>query len=176
MNYLFFILLVSSPLLAKTYKVKVFAEPTAVDRAREFIHNLRNSEPYKQLIEQNAVLIEVAPVEITGINCRGGNFGIKRLAKCDLEKVNVACGKYDLCPVYTSVPDIGAGGPRFPIVSSSFPWTTMLHEVVHTYGFTDEYAYTSNETKTYCPEVANWHNGHSHETKQDSIEMFLQLS
>lgn len=161
MNYLIFLILITTPLFAKTYKVKVFTEPAAEEKAREFIQNMRNMEPFKQLIEQNVVLIEVSPVEINGINCRGGNYGIPRLAQCDLEKVEIACGDYDLCPVYTSVPDIGAGGPRFPIVSSSFPWTTMLHEVVHTYGFTDEYAYTMSETKTYCPAVADWKNGHS---------------
>ena len=161
MKYLIFLIFITTPLFAKTYKVKVFSEPAAEEKAREFILNMRNMEPFKQLIEQNAVVIETSPALINGINCRGGNYGIPRLAQCDLGKVETACADYDLCPVYTSVPDIGAGGAKFPIVSSSFPWTTMLHEVVHAFGFTDEYAYTKSETKTYCPTVANWKNGHS---------------
>lgn len=172
MNSLFFLILISTSLFAKTYKVKVFTEPAAEERAREFIQNMRMIEPFKQLIEQNVVQIEVSPLTVTGINCRGGNFGIPRLAKCDLAKVEASCGDFNLCPVYTSVPDIGAGGPKFPIVSSSFPWTTMLHEVVHNYGFTDEYAYTLSETETYCPKVADWKNGHSHETKKDDEEKY----
>lgn len=154
-------MLVSSASLAKPYKVKVFSESAAEERAIEYIHNMQNMEPFRQLIEKKAMVIENVPTIVTGINCRGGHLGIPRLAKCDLESIEASCGDAELCPVYTSVPNIGAGGQRFPIVSSSFPWTTMLHEVVHTFGFTDEYAYTKSESKIYCPEVANWQNGHS---------------
>jgi hypothetical protein len=151
---------------AKPYKVKVFTEPAAEDRAREYISNMKALEPFKQLIEQKALIVESSPTIVTGLNCRGGNYGIPRLAQCDLDSVRESCGDADLCPVYTGVPDIGAGAQRFPIVSSSFPWTTMLHEVVHTFGFTDEYAYTMKETGIYCPGVLNWQNGHTRNSKE----------
>ncbi len=162
----------SLPVLGKSYAVRVFAEAGAEDRALEYIQNMRETEPFKQLIERKAMMIDIAPVMVTGINCRGGGHGIPRLAQCDLGNVQKACGDYNLCPVYTSVPNIGAGNPRFPIVSSSFPWTTMLHEVVHTFGFTDEYAYTKSETRTYCPDKVSWHNGHSHVTQNSGEELF----
>ncbi len=164
--------LVSLPLFAKTYKVKVFAEPGAEEKALEYIQSMSEIEPFKQLIEKKVMSIESAPTMVTGINCRGGAYGIARLAQCDLENVQKGCGSADLCPVYTSVPAIGAGNQRFPIVSSSFPWTTMLHEVVHTFGFTDEYAYTKSETGTYCPNDVSWHNGHSHVTRNSEVELF----
>ena len=84
MKYLIFLIFITTPLFAKTYKVKVFSEPAAEEKAREFILNMRNMEPFKQLIEQNAVVIETSPALINGINCRGGNYGIPRLAQCDL--------------------------------------------------------------------------------------------
>ncbi len=159
MKYLFLILL-TFPALAETFKVRVFMESGAEERAQEFLRNFRSTEPFKQLLERKALIIE-NPVQVTGLNCRGGNFGIPRLAQCDLDVVKNLCGDADLCPIYTSFPEIGAGAQRFPIVSSSFPWTTMLHEVVHTFGFTDEYAYTKKESGIYCTGVMNWQNGHS---------------
>lgn len=165
-------LLFSLPALAKTYKVKVFAEPGAEEKALEYIQSMREIEPFKQLIERKVMIIDSAPVMVTGINCRGGGYGIPRLAQCDLENVQKGCGSADLCPVYTSVPNIGAGNQRFPVVSSSFPWTTMLHEVVHTFGFTDEYAYTKSETGTYCPDKVSWLNGHSHITRDSGEETY----
>ena len=172
MKFIFILALISFPLFAKPYKVKVFAEAGAEEKALEYIQNMRSMEPFKQLIESNTLIIETTPTPVSGINCRGGASGIARLAQCDLANVRAGCGDADLCPVYTSVPDIGAGGPKTPIVSSSFPWTTMLHEVVHAFGFTDEYAYTKDETKVYCPGTLNWHNGHSHGTKKSQEEVF----
>ncbi len=166
MKLLVFLMLFTTVTYAKPFKVKVFAEPAAEVRAHEYIKNMKELEPFKQLIEQKALLIENSPVIVTGINCRGGNFGIPRLAQCDLNSVKESCGDADLCPVYTSFPDIGAGAKRFPIVSSSFPWTTMLHEVVHTFGFTDEYSYTKKESGIYCPGVKNWQNGHSRNSEE----------
>lgn len=165
MKYLL-LLLLSVPALGKTFKVKVFMESGAENRTREFLSELRSVEPFKQLLEQKALIIE-SPVLVSGLNCRGGNFGIPRLAQCDLDSIKESCGGADLCPVYTGVPDIGAGAERFPIVSSSFPWTTMLHEVVHTFGFTDEYAYTKKESGIYCPGVKNWQNGHSRNSEDE---------
>lgn len=152
---------------AKTFSVKVFAEPGSEIAAQEFINKFSNQQPFKQLIDKKIIQIEAAPISNSGIVCRGGNMGIPRLAKCELDSVKPICGKSDLCPVYTKVPWIGAGGPKFPIVSSSFPWTTMLHEVVHTFGFTDEYAYTRSEVRNYCSTSSSWHNGHSHVTENE---------
>lgn len=171
MKFFLIFLIISLPVHARPYKVKVFAEAGAEERALEYIQSMRSLEPFKQLVEKNALVIETTPAPVSGINCRGGANNIARLAQCNLENVKSACDA-DLCPVYTSVPNIGAGGAKYPIVSSSFPWTTMLHEVVHTFGFTDEYAYTKSETGTYCPNTVNWKNGHSHVTKKDEIETF----
>lgn len=170
MKFLIFLILLSFPAVAKTYKIKVFAEPGSESKALEYIQNMREIEPFAQLLEKKAIIIDQTPVMVTGINCRGGAYGIPRLAQCDLDKVQKACGDYDLCPVYTSFPNIGAGNQRYPIVSSSFPWTTMLHEVVHTYGFTDEYAYTKSETKTYCPNKVSWINGHSNISEEEIFD------
>lgn len=163
-------------LWANSYDVRVIAEAGSEDAALEFIENFRNIEPFKQLAEKGVMKIETAPITVTGLNCRGGNSGIARLAQCDMEKIKSLCGDVDMCPVYTTVPEIGAGNPKYPIVSSSFPWTTMLHEVVHAYGFTDEYAYSRSETTVYCPDKVSWHNGHSHVTKRGKEEYYQNAS
>jgi hypothetical protein len=48
----------------------------------------------------------------------------------------------------------------------------MLHEVVHTFGFTDEYAYTHSEVGNYCSTSSSWINGHAHVTANNQEELF----
>lgn len=165
-------LLVSFTSYAKQYQVKVFSEPGAEVAAQDFINRFKNQQPFKQLIEKKIIQIEDAPIINDGISCRGGNYGIPRLAQCELNSIKSLCGKSELCPVYTKVPSIGAGGAKYPIVSSSFPWTTMLHEIVHTFGFTDEYAYTHSEVGNFCSSSSSWPNGHSHTTQNSEEELF----
>lgn len=145
---------------AAPFKIGVVAELNAMNRAQEFINQVAMIEPFKQLIAQGALEISVAPTQVSNLNCRGGAAGIPRLARCDLSRVNRPCRGMNFCPLFTSVPNIGAGHPRNPISSSSFPWTTMLHEMVHSFGFTDDYAYTHGECRSYCG-VGTWNNGHS---------------
>lgn len=166
------ILLIPLTTFAKQFQVKVFSEPGAETAAQDFINRFKTQQPFKQLIEKNILKIAESPVTDSNISCRGGAFGIPRLAQCELNSVKSTCGRSDLCPVYTKVPSIGAGGPKFPIVSSSFPWTTMLHEVVHTFGFTDEYAYTHSEVGNYCSTSSSWPNGHAHVTPNNEEEQF----
>lgn len=134
----------------RAYKVTVFAEPGAEDRAREFSRKLISSEPFKQLSEKGIFIINTEPLPATKTQCKGGFYGIPRLAECKTSTIKKACKGSDLCPIFTSVPFIGAGGDPYPISSSTFPWTTMLHEFIHTFGFSDEYSYTKTETPTYC--------------------------
>ncbi len=144
---------------AEAFIIKVFAEPVSESAALEFITQLNQQEPFKQLIAKKIVEINSSPILDSKISCRGGNLGIPRLAQCELSTIKNECGKSELCPVFTKVPWIGAGGPKFPIVNLSFPWSTMLHEVVHTFCFTYEYAYTSSEVGNYCSSTSKWHNG-----------------
>ncbi|MBD63563.1 MAG: hypothetical protein CME62_00010 [Halobacteriovoraceae bacterium] len=158
------IILISSNLLAGQFNITVLSDQGASAAASEFVKEMSKLEPYKQLIEQNIITINSQPV-IANIACEGGHSGIERLAKCDLETAGTICGEADLCPIYTSVPDIGAGGDPFPIMSKTMPWTTMLHEVIHTHGFTDEYYYTANDAPLYCRDSIAWHNGYTTNSK-----------
>jgi hypothetical protein len=150
----------------KVTTIKIFAEKGAEVRAQEFIDKLKETEPFKQLFEKNALNIVDAPIVVTTTKCKGGASGIDRLAQCDMKEVTDLCDKAYRCPLFTSVPFIGAGGAPSPIVSSSFPWTTMLHELIHTFGisselnwgFTDEYAYTKSESKVYCETLTHFKN------------------
>jgi len=149
-------LFISSAFAApRNYKVTVFAEPGAEARAREFSEKLISLEPFKQLSEKGIFLINTEPLPAPKTNCKGGYYGIPRLAQCKTSTIKRACKGSDLCPIFTSVPFIGAGGDPYPISSSTFPWTTMLHEFIHTFGFSDEYAYTDKETPTYCGSLMN---------------------
>jgi hypothetical protein len=152
---------------AGPYKISVIADTASEERAREYIANLSNTEPYKQLIAQGYVQIVVQPKILTPdqLKCHGGTAGIERLATCDIlsgpDTRRTLCPGADLCPIFTSVPNIGKGGTTFPISSSTFPWTTMLHEMTHSLGFSDDYAYTRSEAKVYCKKTMSAPNAYS---------------
>lgn len=160
----------------KTYSMKVFAEAGAESRAQEFIEKLKQLEPFKQLHLQGIFVISDRATLVTTTNCQGGNQGIARLAKCQTTELNKLCRPFQLCPIFTSFPDIGAGGSPYPVSSSSFPWTTMLHEVIHTFGFADEYAYTQKEVPIYCGSFSREANQHSDKSQKifDSEEQATQ--
>lgn len=147
--------ILSSVAWARPYKVTVFAESGAEERAQEFIEKLLSTEPFKQLSEKGVFIINDRPLLAKDTKCEGGLYGIPRLASCKTSTLKKACKGSDLCPIFTSVPLIGAGGKPFPISSSTFPWTTMLHEFIHTFSFSDEYSYTKSETPTYCGSLVN---------------------
>lgn len=153
------VLLLSSA-VAAPFKITVISEPGARERAQEFIREVSNLEPFRQLIAQRGLTISRTPVIIQDLNCRGGAFNIVRLAQCDMDRVARPCRDADFCPLFTAVPTIGAGYQRTPIASSSYPWTTMLHEMMHSFGFTDDYPYPTADTRTYCPH-GPWPNGHT---------------
>lgn len=168
--FLILSLLVSSAFAAnRSYKVTVFAEPGAEEGAREFSRKLITLEPFKQLHEKGLFVINEEPVSAKKTRCQGGYYGIPRLAQCNTSSIKNACKGSELCPIFTNVPFIGAGGDPFPISSSTFPWTTMLHEFIHTFGFSDEYAYTKSETPTYCGSLVN----NPNEIQLSSAQNFL---
>jgi hypothetical protein len=151
------ILLVSAS-IAGPFKISVVTEPGARERAEEFIRNFSQTEPFRQLIAQGGVEIVTTPVVIRDLNCRGGAYDIARLAQCDLERADQACAGTSLCPVFTAVPNIGAGNQTRPISSGTYPWTTMLHEIGHSLGLTDEYVYPVEDAPKYCG-YSPWGNG-----------------
>ena len=170
---LFFILF--SVAFARPYVIQIVTDSSGQTNAENFISRASSLEPFKQLIEKKILKFEI-PKVLNHLKCRGGNSGIPRLAQCDLTEVKQVCNEASLCPVLTSFPDIGAGAQRYPIVSTSFPWTTMLHEMVHTFNFTDEYAYTKSEAPLYC-QGTSWINGSSQIAKNEfpTNEMALEV-
>jgi hypothetical protein len=149
---------------SRAYKINVIVDVVSVPakdastrkKALEFIQNIKKITPFKELIAGGFVEISDEP-KMVKLNCRGGKMGIDRLPQCDfpendspeLEKlINDA----NICPIFTSFPNVGGGGDIFPIASTTLPWTTMLHEIGHSLGLADDYAYTKEEAKKYCEE------------------------
>jgi len=136
------------------YKVVVLADAGSATRAQEYIAALHCLSPFSALLRAGELELPDSPTIYTSdeVVCTGGLDGIARLAQCKIssDRINALIASATLAPIFTSVPNIGAGGSQTPIVSSSFPWTTALHETTHTFGFTDDYAYTAAETADYC--------------------------
>lgn len=145
--------------------VRVLSDAGALASAQHFLTRFIETPPFKQLIQHGAVVVDptVQVYTASQMTCTGGNSGIARLAQCrihDNTAIRRLKGDADLSPIFTGVPDIGAGGAPSPIVSGSFPWTTALHEIVHSFGFSDDYAYTGQEAPLYCG-PSRWSNAAS---------------
>ncbi len=149
---LFFLLSLS--LYAKTYNIHVVSDPVAESKAKEFIGKISLLSPFKELIDRSYIQINSSPTIVAKekLKCVGGAYGIKRLAQCKGFKGRIKrrlSKNQDAVLIFTSTPDIGAGGT--PVISSvTFPWTTMLHEFIHYFKFTDEYAYQASNSGLYC--------------------------
>jgi hypothetical protein len=161
----------------------VLANEASQKNAVEFIQHFVSITPFNQLIQAGALTVASEPKIYNDqvLRCRGGLAGIARLAQCDVQDQQTydsLIAGADIYPIFTDVPSIGAGGSR-PISSSTFPWTTMLHEVTHGFGFGDDYAYTQSESPLYCS--SSWVNDvmattpePSYKTEQEATNFCMQ--
>ena len=143
------------------YRMGLISDPGSEESAKLFIRNISESEPFKFLIENDYLEISQEPVRLSKeeLGCRNNVNGIKRLARCSfanfdnsaiLKKRKSITANYDLMPIIADVEGAGGGGGKHPVFDRNFPTTVMLHEILHSMGFADEYVYTKKEAEIYC--------------------------
>jgi hypothetical protein len=93
------------------------------------------------------------------MDCGNKTPNSPRIISCDntLLYKKQAEAEAHLSIAFTSNGSGGAGG-GIPVASMDYPIQTMFHEMLHTYGFDDEYSYKTNgeaEFNYYCSNVRN---------------------
>lgn len=137
-----------------TYDIIMFTDADAKTRAEEFKEYLVQKPPFNKLGEKIKISIVELSAEV--MDCKNDTPDSPRIIHCNHQELLrlKAVAKSHLALAFTSKGTGGAGG-TIPVASKDYPIQTMFHEMLHAYGFDDEYDYDENEKKVYCDKPAN---------------------
>ncbi len=140
------------------YRIALVADEGAIPRAEAFRKYLLGIEPFSKISSRLEIEIVTAPSE--KMNCKNGSFGIDRLLDCD-EKYIASLGAEKgahLVAGITSKTRYGGLGGAVPVASVATPLNLLLHEMMHTWGFNDEYVYEDGDQalQKACLEVESF--------------------
>lgn len=138
-----------SSLRVQPYKFLILADSGAISQAEEFVSLMKRTAPFNQMGKQ--IVFEIKTIDPKKMNCKSGCSSIQRLICCDIDYAlkEAAPAHAHRVLIATSTATGGAGG-RVAIAGTGYPPSTLLHELLHTYGLDDEYEYTISEAKQYC--------------------------
>lgn len=141
------VLLSSSAFAA--YKIGIYTDQPSQEKSKGLIEYLKTHPPFNRY----EVEFEIKPMSTQELNC-GPAHGIARLITCDTAHITSVAHKsgIDQAFVVSNYPVYGGSGGTVPVMTtdSGIPYSTMVHEYLHTIGFGDEYAYRESETPLYC--------------------------
>ncbi|WP_408096563.1 hypothetical protein ACJVC5_16110 [Peredibacter sp. HCB2-198] len=142
----------SSVYAQDVYKIVMYTDPDAKTRAEEFKEYLLQKPPFNKLGDKVQIAIEELSVET--MDCKNDMPDSPRIIHCNREELFrlKALAKANLALAFTSKGTGGAGG-AIPVASKDYPIQTMFHEMLHAFGFDDEYDYSESEKKVYCDQL-----------------------
>lgn len=133
-----------------TFAVIVDGDPKTAEKAAKFIEYMKGLEPFSRMGDQ--LVFRVVESTVEKLDCRNNDPISERVIHCnkaETGKLGVSVGAHRTI-VFTSKGSGGAGG-SIPVASLDYSLPTMLHEIMHSYGFGDEYPYTVlSELKAFC--------------------------
>lgn len=158
---LLFILFVSISAEAtrRPYKILIIADAASVTSANAYRTYLMNKRPFSRMNSED-LQIEVQSVPPADMACTNPGGVNNRLINCNNDNLRNLRrdANANLAVAFTSTATGGAGG-EIPIATSNFadyPIATMFHEMLHNYGFADEYDYTTEtEYQAFCTPPRN---------------------
>lgn len=138
------------------YKIVLISDEGSETRTNEFMAYLRTQPPFNTIAPED-LQITVRRAPPGAMNCRSPYMqdqNSQRLVTCDQgalrriqrdERANFAVAITSTPPYY------GGSGGQIPVATIGAPNHVVLHEMLHTWGAEDEYAYTSpQEVSRYC--------------------------
>lgn len=133
----------------KPYKIVMFTDGDAKARAEEFKAYLQTKPPFSKMGEK--LTLEIVELTADEMNCSNSMPDAPRIVTCNTSLLRKKQRQLDahFSVAFTSRGDGGAGGD-LPVATKSYPIQTMFHEMLHTYGFADEYDYKGAEIGVYC--------------------------
>jgi len=134
---------------ANAYKMTIYTDQADQASANSVISTFKKTYPFNQF----EMDFEVKVVKPDELKCAPMN-GIARLLGCDSLNIARDAGSrgVDQALIIKHSKMYGGSGGAIPIMSSSSPPSTIIHEYLHTLGLCDEYEYSVNEADYYCTE------------------------
>ncbi len=131
------------------YKIVILTDADAKVRAEEFKTYLGTKPPFNKMGDK--LVIELVTMPAEEMNCANNMPNSPRIIRCNTKNLasEQAKANANFSVAFTSKGSGGAGG-GIPIASLDYPIQTMFHEMLHTYGFADEYSYSAEEQTVYC--------------------------
>lgn len=136
------------------YKILIIADEKSTTSALEYQKYLLTKNPFNRLRPEDFV-IEIKTAPSDSMACGNNVDTNSRVIQCNTEYLRTLrrVSKADIAVAFTSNASGGSGG-EIPVATADFskyPISTMFHEMLHSYGFDDEYEYqTEAERESYC--------------------------
>ncbi|MES2525439.1 MAG: hypothetical protein V4598_00065 [Bdellovibrionota bacterium] len=159
MKYLaLFIILISGTVWGRReprpYKILIVADENSTQSAEAYRNYILEQRPFNRLTPADLV-VEIQTVPAAEMSCSNPGVTNDRLIACDKSYLRGLRrgARASIAVAFTSTATGGSGG-EIPIATSDFskyPISTMFHEMLHAYGFADEYQYkTDQEKEAFC--------------------------
>lgn len=138
----------------RPYKILILADEAARGSADLYRTYLLNQRPFNQIRPEDLV-VEVQTVPAADMGCTNPGTTNNRIINCDDNKLRRfrRDANASIAVAFTSTATGGAGG-EIPVATSDFsayPISTMFHEMLHAYGFADEYQYVNDQERNdFC--------------------------
>jgi hypothetical protein len=132
---------------AHAYKMTIYTDQPDKDSADKVISTFKKTYPFNQF----QIDFEVRLLKPEELKC-APLYGISRLLGCDTLNIarESAMKGVDQAMIIKHTPVYGGSGGAIPVMSSSSPPSTLVHEYLHTLGLCDEYEYAVTEADKYC--------------------------
>ena len=157
------------------YRLVLVSDAESMTKAQEFARYLRERAPFNR-IPADQFEISFTTLTPDQMDCGNNTPAAPRLVTCDEDAINREKRRVGghAAAVFTSRGSGGSGG-QIAVASRDYPTSTMLHELLHVFGFADEYHYEGFEVEHYCtppregPNVAIITPRPPYPTKEDAL-------
>lgn len=138
---------------ARPFRIVLAPENTAgsIALANIYMKNIRNTSPFSRM--GNQLELVIAPQDPKKLKCQQNSKGVLGLVDCDNEKIQEISQAHLANRVIAVSDQIqgASGGGRHLVLGTDTGNGTPLHELMHTFGFDDEYEYSLPEYfSLYC--------------------------
>lgn len=141
------LLIIFASQVTYAYKIAVYTDQADGTKANEVINTFKTTYPFNQFDIQFEVKV-VAPNKLV---C-GPRQNIDRLIGCETQEIamDASRNRIDQALIIKNSSVFGGSGGTIPVITTSTPNSTMIHEYLHTLGLCDEYKYAEREAVYYC--------------------------
>lgn len=129
------------------YKFSIYTDQKDSTKAIEVAELFKKTYPFSKY----EIEFEIVQTTAEELNCTS-TPGIERLVVCDSKfvKKNSLSSNTDQAFIVRDMSIYGGSGGGIPVMTTNSPTSVMLHEYLHTLGFSDEYTYSAEEAVIYC--------------------------